>query len=265
MQLILTSMLQRDNTFVTCTEATREAGNGAKPLAGVGIMLKKRIVTGSSSVGICLAALFAAMPAYAGIVADGDFSSPWGGSSFTTYSSGDLFGGWTVTGTGSGPYGNAGVDLIGGYWQSPTVGGGSVDLDGNAPGGILQILNLTAGKQYKLSFYLSGNPDGGPSTKSVAVSVGDFSEVETFTVGANSHSDMMYIAEGGTFTAGASNTLSFASADDFGSPFGAVVGGVTVTAVPEASTWAMMLLGFAGLGFAGYRRTRAMTGATLAG
>jgi PEP-CTERM motif len=26
--------------------------------------------------------------------------------------------------------------------------------------------------------------------------------------------------------------------------------------VPEASTWAMMLLGFAGLGFAGYRRAR---------
>jgi len=28
-------------------------------------------------------------------------------------------------------------------------------------------------------------------------------------------------------------------------------------AVPEASTWAMMLLGFAGLGYAGYRRARA--------
>ena len=28
------------------------------------------------------------------------------------------------------------------------------------------------------------------------------------------------------------------------------------TSVPEPSTWAMMLLGFAGLGFAGYRRTR---------
>jgi hypothetical protein len=28
------------------------------------------------------------------------------------------------------------------------------------------------------------------------------------------------------------------------------------TAVPEPSTWAMMLLGFAGLGFAGYRRSR---------
>ena len=30
----------------------------------------------------------------------------------------------------------------------------------------------------------------------------------------------------------------------------------TVTSVPEASAWAMMLVGFAGLGFAGYRRAR---------
>jgi hypothetical protein len=29
-----------------------------------------------------------------------------------------------------------------------------------------------------------------------------------------------------------------------------------ITAVPEPSTWAMMLLGFAGLGFVGYRQTR---------
>ena len=34
-----------------------------------------------------------------------------------------------------------------------------------------------------------------------------------------------------------------------------VAGGVTAT-VPESSTWAMMLLGFAGLGFAGYRKSR---------
>ena len=31
---------------------------------------------------------------------------------------------------------------------------------------------------------------------------------------------------------------------------------ISTSAVPEPSTWAMMLLGFAGLGFAGYRRTR---------
>ena len=31
----------------------------------------------------------------------------------------------------------------------------------------------------------------------------------------------------------------------------------SVSGVPEPSTWAMLLLGFAGIGFAGYRRTRA--------
>lgn len=33
--------------------------------------------------------------------------------------------------------------------------------------------------------------------------------------------------------------------------------GGTVTGVPEPSTWAMLVLGFAGLGFAGYRRNKA--------
>ncbi len=37
----------------------------------------------------------------------------------------------------------------------------------------------------------------------------------------------------------------------------------SLTAVPEPSTWAMMLAGFAGLGFAGYRRAR-KTDATAA-
>jgi uncharacterized membrane protein len=41
------------------------------------------------------------------------------------------------------------------------------------------------------------------------------------------------------------------------------VGSMSVPVVPEPSTWALMLLGFAGLGFAGYRRARTSQ-ATLA-
>jgi hypothetical protein len=37
------------------------------------------------------------------------------------------------------------------------------------------------------------------------------------------------------------------------------LGAATYTLIPEPSTWAMMLLGFAGLGFAGYRASRKTT------
>lgn len=40
-----------------------------------------------------------------------------------------------------------------------------------------------------------------------------------------------------------------------------LVTGFTVVSVPEPSTWAMMVLGFAGLGFAGYRGARRATAA----
>jgi hypothetical protein len=48
-----------------------------------------------------------------------------------------------------------------------------------------------------------------------------------------------------------------------GCAVGAPVGGTgTVTGgVPEASTWALMLLGFASLGYVGYRRAREPRGA----
>ena len=37
---------------------------------------------------------------------------------------------------------------------------------------------------------------------------------------------------------------------------GSSVGGTGTGGIPEPSTWAMMLAGFAGLGFLGFRRTR---------
>ncbi len=48
------------------------------------------------------------------------------------------------------------------------------------------------------------------------------------------------------------------------STFLATPTGVTISAVPEPSTWAMMLLGFAGAGFAGYRRAKASVAISLA-
>jgi hypothetical protein len=43
---------------------------------------------------------------------------------------------------------------------------------------------------------------------------------------------------------------------EFASRGGFGVGTFALTAVPEASTWALMLIGFAGLGIAGYRASQ---------
>jgi choice-of-anchor C domain-containing protein len=167
-------------------------------------------------------------------------------STFTTFSNGQTFGNWTVTG--------ASVDLIGGYWQAPPTGGGSVDLDGNAPGGIsvTSSLALAAGS-YVLNFYLSGNPDGLPTAKDLQVVVGGTTADFSYTIGANSRDNMLYALETVSFTTAGATSLSFTSQDS-NSPYGPVIGGVSISSVPEPSTWAMMILGFLGVGFVAYRR-----------
>jgi hypothetical protein len=63
------------------------------------------------------------------------------------------------------------------------------------------------------------------------------------------------------FATGSSETLSFLSTGIGGAaepPF-SLLDGVSLNSVPEPSTWAMMLLGFIGLGYAGFRRRRTAT------
>jgi choice-of-anchor C domain-containing protein len=199
--------------------------------------------------------LGATSQASANLVADGDFSIPPVDGDFTTINAGGTIGPWSVD-TGS-------VDLIGNYWQAPPLGGGSVDLDGNAPGSISQSLDLGAGN-YSLSFYLSGNPDGLPSTKTVEVTIGGVTKTFTFTIGGNSHGSMNYVLETLAFNWGGGDTaLDFISLDT-DSPYGPVIGDVDLQAAPLPAALSLFAGGLGVIGLISRRRNRKRQVATPA-
>ncbi len=132
------------------------------------------------------------------------------------------------------------------------IGLNAVDLDGstgygNTPlaGLLLYTASLPFGT-YTVTFALAGNLRGDVA-QTTAYGFA-FSPFDTVTLSAS----QPYTWYTATFTG--SGEFGFA---DYGpsDQQGNLLADVTVS-VPEASTWAMMTLGFAGLGFAGYRTSR---------
>jgi len=169
---------------------------------------------------------------------------------------------WITLGTGSSALNgwaiSGSIDYIGDYWVASN-GKRSVDMNGSASAGtISQIISgLTSGATYKVAFDISGNPDGPPPVKSLDVSVDG--NVTSFSFpGGNTKTAMGWVSHNFTFVAGGTTALlSFGPANDPRGSFGPALDNVSVTAaVPEPSTWAMMLIGFFGLGALSMRRRR---------
>jgi PEP-CTERM motif len=148
-------------------------------------------------------------------------------------------------------------------------GGNFMGLDGDpaANGSLEQTIGgLTVGDKYELSFYWAGtelsNRTGYNSIQVTGSLGGDAFATTPYlntATGTNPGSFSGWMLENYTFTANASSELlSFLAV---GTPAGnvppfALLDGVSLSAVPEPSTWAMMLVGFGGLGYAAYRRRR---------
>ncbi len=149
-------------------------------------------------------------------------------------------------------------------------GGGNflaVDDPVEYPNTLTQTINgLTAGEQYALSFdwaaaqvYLPGYGFNGITHNQISASLG----AETYStslVTIESHGFSGWLNQTFTFTATASSeVLSFlmVSPDVSTTPPAALLTNVSLTAVPEPATWAMMLVGLFGLGGAARRRRAA--------
>ena len=198
---------------------------------------------------ITIALSFTSMEAHANMVLNGSFEdSTINPGSFTTLNAGSpALTNWNIS-SGS-------VDYIGTYWTAQD-GNRSLDLDGGGPGSIQasQSIATIVGQQYLVSFWMAANPDGGPNPKTLDVSFGSSGpQPFTFATTGTTKVNMGWELFSFTYTATAAlSDLSFVSTTS--GAYGPAIDNIAVDAVPEASTWAMMLLGFLGVGFLAYRR-----------
>jgi len=208
--------------------------------------------TGTLAVALGLFAM-AAPPASANLISNGDFET-------------GNFSGWTVTPS------NGDVLVLTGADYQPCCGttGTAAELSNHfasfGPGNIAisgvtigQTFNTNAGQTYNYSFNY-GALGGGSEQLQFEIITGLSTQI--LTAVANDDLDHVFQTMTGTFTASSSATIVFGDlgglVDTQANNVDFILDNVSVTAVPEPSTWAMLLLGFAGLGFIGFRRQNKM-------
>lgn len=166
--------------------------------------------------------------------------------------------GWTV---------NAGnVNVVNGTFGSSSgnlafEGTQYLDLVGEGTvGSLSQSFATVAGQVYTLSFAFAHNLFAGTTSASASYSLGSLNGVVTHNTGSTSNLGWQLFS--GNFTAvGSTSSLTFTNLTG-ATNAGVLLDAVAVqTAVPEAATWAQMLLGFGILGGATRlsRRRRPMT------
>ena len=197
------------------------------------------------------AAAMAMLPAsaHAAEIINGSFE---GGGVTNPY--GTVAGGNSSTITGWTVLGNS-VDFIGNYWQA-NQGTNSIDLNGAGQGGIAQTFNTIVNQAYAITFWLAGNPDNGPTIKTINVTTnGVNGQLFAFDTTGFNKSNMGWTKFTYNFVADDTSTTLAFNSQNAGS-WGAALDNVSVSAVPEPATWAMMLLGFGLIGGAMRRRVR---------
>nr|WP_315473358.1 choice-of-anchor C family protein [uncultured Rhodoferax sp.] len=182
------------------------------------------------------------------LVANGGFESETvqnTGAGFDTFNSiSQGLTGWTVN--------LRTVDLVSNAYWTAASGNNSLDLNGLGKGVISQVLSTVVGQIYTLSFELAGNPVAGPAIKGLSVNLGPIG-LYSFDTTGHSTTNMGWTRYTTQFAAvSTSTTLSFAS--QVSGPAGPALDNISVSAVPEPETYALLLAGLGLMGTVARRR-----------
>ncbi|MBN8604209.1 MAG: cadherin domain-containing protein, partial [Planctomycetes bacterium] len=163
----------------------------------------------------------------ANLASDGQFLSGSASGAFSTYSSGQMMGGWSVT--------QGSVDLLTSSYITMSTSGRAVDMDGGSPGTISQTITTTVGNTYNLRFLLSANANGS-ANKSLELSVnGTATSYAVNTTAAHSLASPEWYEQNFTFVATSTSTsLQFKSLSGSGSS-GAILGDVSLSDLSTAN------------------------------
>jgi hypothetical protein len=191
--------------------------------------------------------------AQANLITNGGFEDPVLASGVFYQNMTSSFPGWTVT--------TNNVDIVNPIvgWGAPAAEGQQVlDLVGyGSTGGIASTsFATTPGATYSFAFAYANNPGFSPASASYSVSDSNNQSLLGGTVihGTSGNGNLNWNYITGTFTADtATSYLQFTEILGGGNA-GILLDDVKVAPVPEPSTWAMLLLGFAGVGLMAYRR-----------
>jgi hypothetical protein len=195
----------------------------------------------------CLIAFVGCESANAATIVNGDFE---GGISSTTPGGSTIPVGWTAN-QSWGQTGFNGVVPGQGVNGSAGLSIGNDDDQFPQPATLSQTFQDTAGTVYQIDFYWRANGADDPNAfLTLAAGGGSVTLLEGTT--ATSFAEDSFI-----FTGTGSDTLSISGQTTPSEWFVDDITLSTVTsAVPEPSTWAMLILGFAGVGFMAYRKNR---------
>ncbi len=228
--------------------------------------MRRHIFSGA----VVLASFGLASPGLAVTLLNGSFETPAvPAGSFTQYGNGGNIGGWSVF-----THPTNAVLAISTTYTEPQItfnafdGLVALDLTGGGntgPNGVFQDIATVVGQLYSLSFYL-GNAQGSgsptqpntnvyllPSSLSLDIT-GSGSTVYTNSNTTPGNINWQQFTQNFTATS-ATTQIRFTNLTSGDNYAGLDAVSITESAVPEPTTWAMMLVGFAAIGFA-MRRQR---------